>query len=55
MIYNTILDAIGHTPLIRLNRMTGENDAEILVKYEGVNIGVPLLWLLRILHIRANC
>lgn len=39
MIYNTILDALGHTPVIRLNHLTGENDAEILVKYEGVNIG----------------
>ena len=39
MISDTVLEAIGHTPLIRLNRMTGENDAEILVKYEAVNIG----------------
>lgn len=39
MICNNILDAIGNTPLIKLNRMTGENDAEILVKFEGVNIG----------------
>jgi len=39
MIYNNVLEAIGHTPLIRLNKMTGPDDAEILVKYEGVNIG----------------
>lgn len=39
MIYNNVLEAIGGTPLIRLNRMTGTEDAEILVKYEGVNIG----------------
>lgn len=39
MIYNNVLEAIGHTPMIRLNRMTDENSAEILVKYEGVNIG----------------
>jgi len=39
MIYNSILEAIGHTPLIRLNKMTGAEDAEILVKYEAVNIG----------------
>ena len=39
MICNTILDAIGHTPMIRLNKMTGPDDAEILVKYEGVHIG----------------
>ncbi len=39
MVYNTILDAIGHTPIIRLNKMTDPDSAEILVKYEGVNIG----------------
>ena len=39
MIYNTVLDAIGRTPIIRLNHLTGPDDAEILVKYEGVNIG----------------
>ena len=39
MIYNNVLEAIGQTPLIRLNNMTGPDDAEILVKYEGVNIG----------------
>ena len=39
MIYNNVLDAIGHTPLIRLNHMTGSEDAEILVKFEAVNIG----------------
>lgn len=39
MICNTILDAIGQTPLIRLHTMTGPDDAEILVKYEGINVG----------------
>ena len=39
MICKTILDAIGETPIIKLNRMTGENDAEILVKFEGLNVG----------------
>lgn len=39
MVYNNILEAIGETPLIRLNRMTGKDDAQVLVKYEGVNIG----------------
>lgn len=39
MICNTILDAVGSTPLIRLNRMTDENSAEILVKFEGLNVG----------------
>lgn len=39
MICNTILDAMGNTPIIRLNHMTGPDDAEILVKFEGLNIG----------------
>jgi len=39
MIYNTILEAMGNTPMIRLQRMTGAEDAEILVKFEGLNVG----------------
>ncbi len=39
MICNTVLDAIGHTPLIRLNRMIGPGSAEVLVKFEGLNVG----------------
>ena len=39
MIYDDVLQAIGHTPLIRLNRLPGPDSAEVLVKYEGVNIG----------------
>lgn len=39
MICNNILEAMGGTPMIRLNRMTGPEDAEILVKFEGLNVG----------------
>ncbi|MBQ3543777.1 MAG: cysteine synthase A [Lachnospiraceae bacterium] len=39
MIYNNVLDAIGHTPIIRLNRMNDEDSAEVLVKFEGLNVG----------------
>ena len=39
MICNNILEAIGNTPVIRLNHMTGPDDAEVLVKNEGLNIG----------------
>ncbi|MCR5755780.1 MAG: cysteine synthase family protein, partial [Acetatifactor sp.] len=39
MICETVLDAVGNTPVIRLNHMTGPNDAEVLVKYEGLNVG----------------
>ena len=39
MIYNNILEAIGNTPLIRLSRMVEEDSAQILVKFEGLNVG----------------
>ena len=39
MICETILDAMGNTPIIKLQHMTGPNDAEILVKFEGLNVG----------------
>lgn len=39
MIYNSILDAMGGTPLIRLTRMTDTDSAEIVVKFEGLNVG----------------
>lgn len=39
MVYDNVLKAIGHTPMIRLNRMVEPDMAEVLVKFEGVNIG----------------
>ena len=39
MIYKNVLDAIGHTPIVRLNKMTEPDSAEILVKIEGLNVG----------------
>lgn len=39
MIYNNILDAVGHTPIVRLNNMVDYDSAEILVKFEGLNVG----------------
>lgn len=39
MIYNTILDALGNTPMIRLTHMADPDGAEILVKFEGLNVG----------------
>ena len=39
MIYDSILEAQGHTPLVRLQRMVPEGCAQVLVKYEGLNIG----------------
>ncbi len=39
MIYNNILEAIGHTPMIKLNRMNKPGNADVLVKFEGLNVG----------------
>lgn len=39
VIYNNILEAMGNTPLIRLGRMAEEGSAQILVKFEGLNVG----------------
>ena len=39
MIYGNVLLADAHTPMIRLNRMAEKGAAEILVKYEGLNVG----------------
>lgn len=39
MICNTILDAVGNTPMIRLNRITDPEAADIYVKFEGLNVG----------------
>jgi len=39
MIYQNILDAMGHTPIIQLNHIVPEDSARILVKFEGLNVG----------------
>jgi len=39
MIYNDILEAMGNTPIIRLNHLAEPDSAEILVKFEGLNVG----------------
>lgn len=39
MIYENVLEAMGNTPMIRLNRMTEADSAEVLVKFEGLNVG----------------
>ena len=39
MIYNNILEAVGHTPIVRLNKMPDPDSAEVLVKVECVNVG----------------
>ena len=39
MISDNVLEAIGHTPLVRLHRMTEPDMAEVLVKFEALNVG----------------
>lgn len=39
MICDNVLEVVGSTPLVRLNHLTGPNDAQVLVKFEGVNVG----------------
>ena len=40
MVYENILEAIGHTPIVRLQRMVDPStSAQVLVKYEGLNVG----------------
>ena len=39
MIYNNVLEAIGNTPVIRLNHVNKPGNAEVLVKFEGLNVG----------------
>ena len=39
MVCNNILEAMGDTPIIRLSNMVDEDCAEILVKFEGLNVG----------------
>ncbi len=39
MICNNILEAMGNTPIIRLNHIADPDGAEILVKFEGLNVG----------------
>lgn len=39
MIYNNILEALGNTPMIKLSKMVDDSCADILVKFEGLNVG----------------
>ena len=39
MVFNNILEAMGNTPIIRLSHLSEPGCAEILVKFEGLNVG----------------
>lgn len=39
MVYENVLAAMGNTPMIRLSHMAEPDSAQVLVKYEGLNVG----------------
>ena len=39
MVYDNALAALGNTPMIKLNKMTDPDAADVLVKFEGLNVG----------------
>lgn len=39
MVYNNVLEAMGQTPMIQLNRMADPEGSRVLVKFEGLNVG----------------
>lgn len=39
MVYENMLQALGNTPVVRLNRMVKPGSADVLVKVEGLNVG----------------
>ena len=39
MVYQNILESVGHTPMVKLNKMTDPDGADVLVKFEGLNAG----------------
>ena len=41
-VYDNILKSIGNTPLVKLNKLTGPNDATVYVKCEFMNPGMSI-------------
>ncbi len=39
MIFNNILEAMGNTPIIKLQNIVDKDSADVLVKFEGLNVG----------------
>lgn len=39
MVYQNILEAMGRTPMIKLNHMADPEGADVYVKFEGLNVG----------------
>ena len=57
MICDNVLQAVGGTPLVRLQRMAGPEDAQVLVKFEGVNVGgsVKMRTALKMIEEALDC
>lgn len=39
MVYSNILEAMGHTPMVKLNHLVTPGMARVIVKFEGLNVG----------------
>jgi len=37
MVYNNILETIGRTPLVKINKLVGKEDATLIAKLESFN------------------
>lgn len=40
MIYHTVLEAVGNTPMVELRRMPAPGSARILAREEGLMVGI---------------
>ncbi|MEA2097662.1 MAG: PLP-dependent cysteine synthase family protein [Patescibacteria group bacterium] len=39
MVYKSVLDLIGNTPMVKMNKIIDDDDATVLAKLEGYNLG----------------
>ncbi|MCK5084938.1 MAG: PLP-dependent cysteine synthase family protein [Candidatus Pacebacteria bacterium] len=53
MIHENVLSLIGNTPIVRINKLTGENDAAVLAKLEEYNIGGSIKSVMALYMIEA--
>src|SRR5699024_9989941 len=52
-VFNNINEAIGHTPLVKLNRLTDDNMADVYVKLEFMNPGSSVKYRIALAMIEA--
>jgi len=53
MIYKNVLGLVGNTPIVKINKLTGENDAAVLAKLEEYNIGGSIKSVMALYMIEA--